>query len=135
MLSYLANGVMADRMDYHIEWQSVADSIIDGMLPANDMLVIRKQVSILDMFNASLSTEAQTIVFYTQIDVDTVQAEGNFKKLHPKGMKNWIFHPLLTSHTIKSFPKMKRDNAFKYLKMPKYGTGVTFGRRNMKWNG
>lgn len=81
VLSYLANGTMADRMDYHILVQSVADPIIDGMLPANDRLVIRKQVSILDFLNAPSSEEAQTIVFYTQIDVYTAQAEGDFKKI------------------------------------------------------
>lgn len=67
-LSYLEKGVMADRADYHVMVQSLADPVIDGTLPAGGMLAVRKQVSLKDVTKA-VSTEAPGIPLYAQIDV------------------------------------------------------------------
>lgn len=70
--SYLMNGVMADRSDYHVHVQSVADPIVNGILPENGMLAVRKQVSITDV-TVTGSTESPELLLYTQIDVYTYQ--------------------------------------------------------------
>ena len=70
--SYLMNGVMADRSDYHVHVQSVADPIVNGTLPENGMLAVRKQVSITDV-TVTDSTESPELLLYTQIDVYTYQ--------------------------------------------------------------
>lgn len=69
--SYLMNGVMADRIDYHVNVQSLADPIVNGTLPENGMLAVRKQVSITDVTTGS--TEPPELLLYTQIDVYTYQ--------------------------------------------------------------
>lgn len=71
-LSYLVKGVMADRVDYHVKVQSLADPIVDGTLPLNGMLAVRKQVSLKD-YTKTDSTEVSEILLYTQIDVYAYQ--------------------------------------------------------------
>lgn len=59
--SYLMNGVMADRVDYHVKVQSLADLIVDGTLPEDGMLAVRKRVSLIDI-TSEISTEAPEIL-------------------------------------------------------------------------
>ncbi|NLW20664.1 MAG: hypothetical protein GXY84_04740 [Clostridiales bacterium] len=67
-LSYLVKGLMANRVDYHIKVQSVSDPIIDGTLPADGMLAVRKQVSLRDLTKA-VPTEDPEIPLYAQVDI------------------------------------------------------------------
>lgn len=82
-LSYLEKGVMADRADYHVKVQSLADPVIDGTLPAGGMLAVRKQVSLKDVTKA-VSTEAPDIPLYAQIDVYLYQPGMDLMLLRSK---------------------------------------------------
>lgn len=85
-LSYLEKGVMADRVDYHIKVQSLADPIADGILPASGMLAVRKQVSLKD-YTKTAPTEAPEIPLYAQIDVYIYQPGMELMLLRSKRYK------------------------------------------------
>lgn len=77
------NGVMADRVDYHVKVQSLADLIVDGTLPEDGMLAVRKQVSLIDI-TSEISTEAPEILLYTQIDVYAYQQGADLTLIKSK---------------------------------------------------
>ena len=81
--SYLTNGVMADRIDYHVNVQSLADPIVNGTLPPNGMLAVRKQVSITDV-TVTGSTEPSELLLYTQIDVYAYQRGADLTLIKSK---------------------------------------------------
>lgn len=81
--SYLMNGVMTDRVDYHVKVQSLADLIIDGTLPEDGMLAVRKQVSLIDI-TSEISTEVPEILLYTQIDVYAYQQGADLTLIKSK---------------------------------------------------
>lgn len=82
-LSYLMSGIMADRADYHVKVQSLVDPIVDGTLPEDGMMAVRKQVSLLDIMR-TVSTEAPEILLYTQIDVYAYQRGADLTLIKSK---------------------------------------------------
>lgn len=83
-LAFVAEGLMTDRTDYHIKVMAVADPAVNGTLPKNGMLAIRKQVSVFDLTQATISTDAREILLYSQVDVYAYQHGGEFKLIKSK---------------------------------------------------
>jgi len=75
-LAFVAEGLAADRVDVHIKVRAVADSLANGTLPEDGLLAIRKQVSVFDLTQATVSAEASEILLYTQVDVYACKPGG-----------------------------------------------------------
>ena len=83
-LTFLAEGMMADRMDYYVKVMAVADPVINETLPEDGMLAIRKQVSVFDLTQVTVSMDAPEILLYTQVDVYAYQSGGVFALIKSK---------------------------------------------------
>lgn len=83
-LTFLAEGVTADRTDYHVKVKAAADLIVNGTLPENGMLAVRKQVSVFDLTQAMVSQDAPEILLYTQVDVYACRPGGTFTPIRSK---------------------------------------------------
>ena len=87
-LSYLVNGLMPDRIDYHVKVQSLADPIINGTIAENGMFAVRKQVSLVDYTSEERTAEAPEIILHSQIDIYACHTESGLTLVKSKKYKD-----------------------------------------------
>lgn len=85
VLSYLAQGMMADRMDYHIKVTSQLEPSVEQMVPSDRFFSIRKQVSVFDLITGNTyASKVPEIVLFTQVDVYEIQPDGSLRTVGSK---------------------------------------------------
>ena len=94
VLVYLAFGEEVDPVDYHMKVKTQSDTIQDGRFPDDQMIAIRKQVSIIDYTNATQSSEGTEIILYTIMDVYCCQPSGELVLAASKRFNNADIHAI-----------------------------------------
>lgn len=87
-LDYLASGTEVDPVDYHVKVKSQSDAMQNGCFPKNQMLAIRKQVSLIDYTNQTQPSEGTEILLYTVMDVYFCQPNGALALIASKKFAN-----------------------------------------------
>lgn len=85
VFSYLAQGIMADRADFHLKVTAQLHPLMAQTIPSDGIFSVRKQVSAMDLTaDSAASGQAPETVLYTQVDVYEVQPDGTLRALASK---------------------------------------------------